>query len=326
MQTRSRLFNGLLLALALCTAPGFAAPTAANPAHFGKGMIIPAYISLDDASDWNILKEGAAVMANGTNPAMRDYWIVANSGQNGPFSNATDWANAATVWNPIRANGGKVMGYVHTCLQPGGPYFRPLSTVEAEITTWVQGYPDLDGIWLDEFYPRFELADNDGATGPDYPNGTALAPADRGFVNSLNQFNGQQVNPAGGYYDQLMSWIRATYPNLRIIANAGGAFYSNQLQYANLPDVLVSFEQNFSVAANSPTNDWAGLNRQVPNSQSGQLALIHRNDSSLATAVDQAFAHGFSHVYTTNRLLENNVWGGLPPYLTSEIQYIANHP
>jgi hypothetical protein len=300
----------------------FAPPAA--PA-VGKGIIIPAYLPLDDAFNWNLLKEGAAIMANGKNPAFRDYWVAVNSGTNGPFTAAADWAKAATVWNPIRANGGKIFGYVHTCEQPIGPKFRTLATMQSEITAWVNGYPQLDGIWLDEYYPRFEIAGQDGVTGPNYPNGLENAPTDRSFVNSLNQFNGQQVNPTGGYYDQLTKWIRATYPKLRIIGNAGGAFYSNQLQYSDLPDVLVSFEQNLDIASNAPVNDWSPLKRQITNSKSGQLALIHRNSTNLAGAVDQALTLGYTHIYTTNRLLENNIWGGLPPYLMSEIQYIADH-
>jgi Spherulation-specific family 4 len=291
----------------------------------GKGIIIPAYLPLQDAYNWNVLKEGAAVMAAGRNPAFRDYWVTVNSAANGPFTAPADWAKAAAVWNPVRSNGGKIFGYVHTCVQPTGPQFRALAMVKDEITAWVNGYPQIDGIWLDEFYPRFEIADRDGVAGPTYPNGLGNAPPDRGFVNSANQFNGQQVNPAGGYYDQLLKWIRATYPTLRIIGNAGGAFYSNQLAYSDLPDVLVSFEQTFDVASNAPINDWIPLTRQVPGSKGGQLALIHRNTTNLAGAVDQALALGYTHVYTTNRVLENNIWGGLPPYLTSEIQYIADH-
>jgi Spherulation-specific family 4 len=293
--------------------------------NFGKGMIIPAYLPLDDAYSWNLLKEGAAIMAAGKNPAVRDYWVAVNSGVNGPFTSTADWAKAATVWNPIRNNGGKIFGYVHTCVQPVGPTFRTLAEVKSEITAWVNGFPQLDGIWLDEYYPRFELADVDGAPGPNYPNGLSNGPTDRGFVNSANQFNGQQVNPTGGYYDQLIKWMRTTYPQLRIIGNAGGAFYSNQTKYSDLPDVLVSFEQNLDVASNAPVNDWTGLKRQIPASKSGQLALIHRNGTNLAGAVDQSLAQGYTHIYTTNRVLENNIWGGLPPYLMTEIQYIADH-
>jgi hypothetical protein len=293
----------------------------------GKGMIIPAYIPLDNVFDWNVLKEGAEKMRTGTNANYKDYWVTVNSAASGPFSLPADWAKAATVWNPIRSNGGRIFGYVHTCEQPTGPIFRPLATVKSEIAAWVAGYPNLDGIWLDEYYPRFEIASVDGETGPSYPNGLANAPTDRSsFVNSANQFNGLQVNPAGGYYDQLVTWIRATYPTLRIIGNAGGALYSNQLLYSDLPDVLVSFEQKFSVAANAPTNNWSNLTRQIPNSQSGQLALIHGNATSLDGAVDQALAKGYTHVYTTDRIIENNLWGGLPTYLTSLIEYIANRP
>ncbi len=295
---------------------------ATNPAE-PRGVIIPAYLSLDDTLGWTILKEGAALMSAGKGRSARDYWVTVNSGSNGPFAAAADWQRAALVWNPIKSNGGKIFGYVHTCVQPEGPNFRPLADVKKEIADWVRGYPALDGIWLDEYYPRFEIAPTQTVTGPTYPNGIENAPKDRGFVNGLNQFNGQQVITAGGYYDQLTAWIRATYPGLRIIGNAGGAFYSNQLNYADLVDVLVSFEQTY---ANAAANDWKLLNRQVTGSPAGQLGLIHSNDVSLDGAIEQAFAHGYAYVFTTNRQLGNNIWGGLPPYFTSEIQYLANRP
>jgi Spherulation-specific family 4 len=295
---------------------------ATNPTE-PRGVIIPAYLSLDDAVGWNVLKEGAALMSAGKGRSARDYWLTVNSGSNGPFATAAEWQRAALAWNPVRANGGKIFGYVHTCVQPEGPTFRPLADVKKEIADWVRGYPALDGIWLDEYYPRFEIAPTETVVGPTYPNGLANAPTDRGFVNGLNQFNGQQVIVAGGYYDQLTAWIRANYPGLKIIGNAGGAFYSNQLKYADLVDVLVSFEQTY---ANAAANDWKLLNRQVTASPASQLALIHGNDLSLDGAIEQAFAHGYSYVFTTNRQLGNNIWGGLPPYFTSEIQYLANRP
>ena len=265
-------------------------------------------------------------MRTGSNPAIKDYWVAVNSGSNGPFTDAAEWPKAAAVWNPIRANGGRIFGYVHTCVEPAGPTFRSLDAVKAEITAWIAGYPQLDGIWLDEYYPRFELASADGVRGPNYPNGVNAAPTDRSFVNSINEFNGVQVLPAGGHYDQLTQWIRTTYPQLRIIGNAGGAFYSNQTNYGDLVDLLVSFEQNVDTAANAPTNDWSNLNRQITKAGSKQLALIHRNDSYLDAAINQSFSRGYTHVFTTNRKLENNLWGGLPTYFTTEVQFLANLP
>jgi hypothetical protein len=188
----------------------------------------------------------------------------------------------------------------------------------------VNGYGNLDGIWIDEYYPRFEIAGPSGGSAT-YPNGTSLAPYDLSFLNSDGTFNANQVKPDGGYYSQLISWIRATYPRLRIIGNAGGWFYSNQINYADLPNVTCTFEQTYAVAANSPTNDWSGLTRQNTTSWRGQLALIHTNSTDLAGAIDQAIAHGYTHFYTTNGTLDNNIWGALPPYFTSEVQYIANH-
>lgn len=306
------------------------------PTH--QGIVIPAYLGLEDTADqpnallnWSLLAEGANRMR--TALPSKDFWVVVN-GKNGLFA-ATEWAKAASVWDPIRANKGKIFGYVHTCttteigtaaglIHVAGPKFRSLDELKAEISAWVKGYPALDGIWLDEYNPRFELAEgNSMLTGPTYPNGKALAPLDRNFVDAQNRWNDNQVNPAGGFYDQLTRWIHETHPTLRIIGNAGGAFYSNQIYYTNLVDVVVSFEQSYSVASNLPANNWTGLTLQNPNAIGGQLALIHGNTSDLVGALNQAFAHGYSHVYTTDRALwSNNIWADIPPYLGSEIELI----
>jgi hypothetical protein len=80
----------------------------------GKGVIIPAYLTLDDAYAWNVLKEGAATMQASSQTSYKDYWVVVNSADNGPFLNQNDWIKAKTAWDPIRANGGRIFGYVHT--------------------------------------------------------------------------------------------------------------------------------------------------------------------------------------------------------------------
>lgn len=284
-------------------------------------MIIPAYLAANDVFNWNIIKEAAGIMTTGSSP--KDFWVTGNGPANGPFTTAQDWADLQTSWDPIRASGGVLFGYVHTCTTPTGPLFRSLQDVEQDISAWVAGYAGLGGIWLDEYYPRFEIAGSDGVSAT-FPNGQSLAPTDRSFLNPDGTFNANQVNPAGGYYDQLTSWIHTTYPGLKIIGNAGGQFYSNQLAYANLVDVTCSFEQTYAVAADSPTNDWAGLNRQI--TTASQLALIHDNQSDLAGALSQAFGHGYNYVYTTNRTIDTNLWGGIPPYFTTEVEQIAARP
>ena len=314
----------------------------------GKGIIIPAYVTLDDAYAWNVLKEGAQIMQASPQKSHKDYWVVVNSGDNGPFVNAKDWTKAKTVWDPIRANGGRIFSYIHTVQSPdatipAGRLYRDIDAVKADITRWVDGYPDLDGIWIDEFYPRYEIAQPEAGTvvyPRDYPNGAENAPTDTGFINAQGQFNGVQVDPAGGYYSQLTRWIHATYPQLRLVGNAGGNMYSNQYRYGDLVDVLVSFEQNFDYAyvtgvqswnggilTETEKYQWHGLDRlnQITTAP-GVSALIHGNSGNMTLAIDQAFSHGYTHVYTTDRVLEDNIWGGLPRYLSSEIQYIADKP
>jgi len=313
----------LLICGVACTSCTESPEAAARPASIaattatGRGMIVPAYVALGDVSTWNILRENAATVTSGAHP--KDYWVVANGPSNGPFT------TGAAVWDPLRAAGGVVIGYVHTCTTPTGPTFRPLADVEAEIAAWVAGYPGIGGIWLDEFYPRYEIAGADGVAAT-FPNGQALAPTDRSFLNADGTFNAKQVVPAGGYYDQLTSWIHGHYPGLKIIGNAGGQFYSNQINYTDLVDITCSFEQTYSYAANAPTNDWANLNRQNTTTTHAQLALIHTNTTDLAGAVSQAFAHGYQYVHTTSRALSDNLWGGIPPYFTSEAQLIGDLP
>ena len=286
-------------------------------------MIIPAYLPLDDATNWNILKEGAALAQNGKSAAYKDYWVTVNSGDNGPFSAPEDWAAATVRWDPIRANGGKIFGYVHTLATPTGTTFRPLDDVKRDIDAWVAGYGAVDGIWIDEFYPRYEIAGPSGATAT-FPNGENNAPTDRSFLNADGSFNAKPIDPAGGYYSRLTSWMRATHPDLKIIGNAGGQFYSNQIRYGELVDVTCSFEQTLAVAADAPANDWAGLDQQTGTSDNKQLALIHTNSTDLMGAINQAKSHGFRYFYTTDRTLDNNIWGGLPPYFTSEVDAIYN--
>lgn len=329
---------------------GTAIPTAGPAFPVGKGMIIPAYLSLDtDAASWTAIKEGAALMKASPNTSFKDYWVAVNSGSNGPFHTQEEWTKAKTLWDPIRANGGRIFGYIHTVQSPdastpAGRKYRDLASVKADIAAWVNGYPGLDGIWIDEFYPRYEIAQPDAGSTlmypRDYPNGAEMAPTDTSFINSLGQFNGSQVDPAGGYYSQLTSWIRATYPQLRLIGNAGGDLYSNQYRYGDLVDVLVSFEQTFDTAyttgirtwqngavVETDKYQWHGLDRlnQITKAP-GVLALIHGNSGNMALAIDQALSHGYTHVYTTDRVLNANIWGGVAAYMTSEIQYLSSKP
>lgn len=285
------------------------------------GLIIPAYLPLGDATNWNVLKEDAAFARDGSSARYKDYWVAVNSGDNGPFSSANDWALAKVRWDPIRANGGAIFGYVHTLTSPTSSTFRPLADVKADINAWAAGYEGLGGIWLDEFYPRYEIDSAAGGASPAFPNGQSNAPTDRSFLNADGTYktNYPEINPAGGYYSQLTSWIRAAHPNLKIIGNAGGKFYSNQNRYADLVDVTCSFEETLAVAANAPANDWAKLDRAPATLDNPQLALIHTNSTDLAGAINQSISHGYRYFYTTDRTLNNNIWGGLPPYFTSQV-------
>lgn len=321
---RTRLKTALMLSLA-ALAFGSAVPKAS-----ADGVVIPAYLPLSDTTDWNILKENAATFTQGTSNVYNDYFVVVTGPASGPFTNAADWTTAKTVWDPIVARNGEIFGYVHTLVQPSGSAkFRSLAAVEADVKAWVNGYGNLNGIWIDEFVPRYEITDSNATPTPaTFPNGQSLAPTDRSFLNPDGTINGAiQVNPAGGYYSQLIGWIRGHYPGLRIIANPGGQVYSNQTRYVGLADITCTFENTYAYAANSPANNWVNLNLQANTTSYPQAALIHTNTSDLSGAINQSIAHGYKYFYTTS-LNPNtqNVWGTVPPYFSSEISSIANHP
>jgi len=96
-------------------------------------------------------------------------------------------------------------------------------------------------------------------------------------------------------------------------------------------DVTCSFEQTLAAAQTNPATgavdgQWTGLERANTWTTHGQLALIHTNSTDLVGAIEQSIAKGYTHFYTTDRLLQDNIWGGLPPYFASEVQYVADRP
>ena len=313
--TSTLIFKRNIAALVLATA---------SLNTFADGLIIPAYLTLSDTNNWNALRDGAASLQSGSSSTYKDYVVVVTGPNSGPFTNQIDWTIATSLWDPIYANGGLLVGYVHTLQSPTGDLFRPLASVEADITAWVNSYSNLGGIFLDEYYPRFEVAGPSDSYAT-FPNGTNLAPTNLNFINPDGSFNGNQVDPTGGYYYQLISWINSQYPGLVVVANPGGHFYSNQTNYINLVNVCCTFENSYSVAANSPSNDWTGLNVQSVTTNAAQAALIYGNSSDVSGAIDQAISHGYKLFYTTDLTTASNVWGGLPSYFSSEVNYVANH-
>jgi hypothetical protein len=314
------------------------------------GIIIPAYLPLGQRVSWSNLSDQAAAMRD-AGGGTKDFWVAVNGAGNGPYANATDWTTAESLFDPVRANGGAIFGYVHSCktdsIRQHPSYYEllPMDAVKADIAKWIAGYPRIDGIWIDEFYPRYEIADSP-LKGTDpilmFPNGrgAGMAPADqRSFLNADGSFNGVQVDPTGGYYETLTSWIRTTYPTLRIIGNAGGKLYSNQTAYANLVDVLCTFEQTYAEAGK---NNWDRLT-PLPGLTVPQLALFHSTSASNALfhstsasemdgALSRALALGYSHVYSTDLLYElpdgapGNPWGDVSSYLADEVAAIAAQP
>jgi len=193
----------------------------------------------------------------------------------------------------------------------------------------MDGTDDLDQTTPDEGDPTdYSDPPDAGAgdfTGPDAGEGTPGDPSDASLGDPMGQdgsadsVNRTALCPNGSVDVPTSPRPISKYRNLRIIGNAGGWLDTNQLEYPKLVDIFVSFEQTYDEASR---NDWSRLKRQVTSVP--QLALIHTNSSDLDGAVTQAFARGYTHVYTRSLPLLPNVWNGLPPYFTTEVSTVAD--
>jgi Spherulation-specific family 4 len=333
-----------------------------------KGMIVPAYLSTADIRTevWQTMEDyffpapfdnsgTPSVKMNGftyglrdtelswvrlvqeartTRAASLDFFVVANSASNGPPATFADWNAAIPLWTGIQSEGGGVFGYVRTSKQASGPEFVDIDQVMTQVDTWVRNYPEIDGIWLDQFRPRHELLALEGTKlsppagcdasvmHPSYPNGPCNAPSDTSYLRSNGCFDpAVAIDPTGGYYHTLTQRIRGEYPGLAIIANAGRRLATNQLKYGSLVDLLVSYEESFATAQ----SNWALVKRESSSSVP-EAALLHGTRSDgMRGAIDHLTNNGYTHVYVTDQVANSttNVWGKLPVYLSSEASYVV---
>ena len=300
-------------------------PGAAGPGYAvgNRGLVIPAYVTADRTAEWKLLQLAAGEMGGAG-----DFYVVVAGPDKGPPP-VGGFDAFETQWNDIRSAGGRIFGYVHPCIDclkdesVRTAQFEPLAKLEADVAGWVNGYPQLDGIWIDEFYPQYELKKPGSSANGGFWNGPENAPSERCFENADGTVHSSaDVDPTGGYFDQLTNWIHGTYPQLRIIGNVGTRLISNLELYGNLVDVLVSFEQSISVAQ---ANQWQGLTPPLAKIDRPQLALIHEalTEAQTLESVTQAFNHGYTHVYATDGLYSGNAWGHVTQYLPYEVSAIT---
>lgn len=268
-----------------------------QPTWKGGGMIIPAYFSPFDPAWDEIVRQAEAVQQ--TTGGRRDFWVVMN-GASGPFTATNDIDKVNERAKQLHDANAKVFGYVHACntiMLPNHTFqcdgLRRVDDVTAAIDAWLKA--DVDGIWLDEFYPQFEK---------DW------------------QADHPQYVPTGRELDQITTHIRDVPRKLTIIGNAGGYLVSNAYKYAALVDVLCSFEGSSLEPDLSVTPATPGIVRQAVKPRYGQLALFHsiRDASSVANIVQRAFDEGYSHVFVGDgRLDDSTAWTRIPPYFASEV-------
>lgn len=301
------------------------------PFETGRGVIIPAYLPAD-SSEWQRITGARSSLTERTE-SRTDYWVVLNGPNNGPPETDAEWKAAEKNWtNVIGTDGARAFGYVHAC--PEGKclkssVLRSQGDILQSIADWVCNYPKLSGIWLDEFYPQYELTTeiNPKALVPQLDNAhvQTVAPIDRCFINYDGTYNDTaQILPDGGYFDQLIGLIHANFPGLKIIGNVGARLFTNLDEYGKIVDVLVSYEHSYDQVL-------SGENalKTVPGVKK-QLALIHgTSDTQYEAAIDRAFRAGFSHVWATDQKYvdtNSNPYGSAPSYIEREVNYVFNPP
>ena len=320
------------------------------------GLIIPIYTLPAAAAPgatsaqatagtvWEKLAQGAASMraAKASGSFYSDFVVAVSGPLHRPFQTRAEFDNAALSYDPIVAQGGQIFGYVHTLTDPDGPTFRPVADVLQDVDAWIQGYPALAGIWIDEYYPKYEYTVGDQLNAT-FPNGSDNASADANMsVASGKDLTTSQMRPDGGYYKRLTDAIRQrtsqSGQTLKLLGNAGGPVRSNQLLYSALPDILCGFEQTVSEAS---ANDWARLTLPslLPDKPS-LLALVHTLPETeacasggacptLEAALDRAIGHGYSYFYATDEVYKlpdgtrGALWQRLPPYFNRQIELLT---
>lgn len=287
-------------------------------------------IALDGV--WKRLSEQASVMSAGKH--YKDFWVVVSGQDSRPFADPADFMRATKSWDPIREHGGKIIGYVHTLADVDcSIQYRSVAEVMQDVHTWVREYPAVAGIWLDEFYPRYEYGEANESLRATLPNGPDYAPtALRNARETV--LEDKQISYEGGYYHQLTTAIRAAYPHLKLIGNAGGPLRSNQWSYGALVDVLCTFEQTHAEAIKE---DWKDLTSVPLLPTTPLLSLIHTMPAEpcrtgghcaqpkLEDTLNRAIEHGYAYFFATEDPLAT-LWQNLPSYLEAEVELLARRP
>lgn len=111
----------------------------------GRGLVVPAYFAPDLPDGyWGQLREAAGVIT--------ERLVAIANVYNGPGETANvDYSAAISA---VVSNGGKVIGYVHTCYGESTPIHalcpKTKEAIKAEVDRWYQFYPMINGIFFDE--------------------------------------------------------------------------------------------------------------------------------------------------------------------------------
>lgn len=107
------------------------------PQKYIPELLIPAYFDpTTHASLWTQIGQAAA----------SGYRVVAIANPNSGPGTAQQAQYTNAIAN-VKRNGGKAFGYVHTGYMTGTP---TMAAIEADIDSWFNWYPAIDGIFLDE--------------------------------------------------------------------------------------------------------------------------------------------------------------------------------
>lgn len=188
-------------------------------------------------------------------------WTVVANPNSGPGSSIDNAYTTAIEW--LRGAGASVIGYIST--DWGGPYnpdgidensqfYDPYPSIDgykSEIDTWVDLYPMIEGIWMDElpFYTR---------------------------NNQSGSPNPEEGDPAFEFYKELSDYVRKEHGLSFVGGNPGQTQFDDRYLYEDVMDLINIFEQESEPGESDLRGDFSFRDNVIRNRPS-RLSIMPHN-------------------------------------------------
>lgn len=192
-------------------------------------------------------------------------WVIANPNSGPQAERNPDYAYQIDL---ATGAGLKVMAYIST--RYAG---KPVEEVKTEVVTYLEQYPKLSGIFLDE------------------------------GVNGWGDQAGQEA-----YYQEIYDWFKADYPSLIVAVNPGSLTTPSMVPAA---DILMTFEHDAAsyLTMEGLNPDYY---RKAPRNKFWHVVYGVTSEEIARQVIEKAKTLHVGHLYLTDKPLDPNPYGGLP--------------